>query len=291
MEFNQIISRTSTTSANSSEIEVSSQTIVDELLKSYGEEFFTFLKSVNINMRPIRLLGSGVQGQVYLICHNDSNEDCKVVKIEYLTTKFEYEVNMQREFYKIGLAPKVIKAAMFISKSRGKFGAIIMDRVDATLDFILKILRDTSFLDRIVDGLIGIIKKLCTHGLIHGDMVFENIAYDEGKLSLIDFGRSCCLIAKGKCNPKFEIARLLSSCLWGRGMKKYGSNCSYLVDKLNAKIEKEFNITFFDNEILGSINMGESEVNEDIISESWNLYQTKYKDFISNVETSKIADV
>jgi hypothetical protein len=254
-------------------------------MEEYGDEFFTFLKSVNIKMKPIRLLGRGVQGEVYLICYNNSEDDCKVVKVVYLTMNFEYEVNMQRKFYDIGLAPKVIKAAMFVSKPNKKYGAIIMDRVDSTLESILKIERNPLFLDHIVDELINIIKKLCNHNLVHGDMYFGNVAYHKNHVSLIDFGRSCCVVSKDQCEPKFELARLLSSCFSKRNNEYNGI---YLADQLQKKAKTEFNIKFYDNQFLGSINAGESKIGEKILQESYNLYFTKVNDFKDNTETSKI---
>jgi serine/threonine protein kinase len=214
---------------------------------NYGNQFNNFIKSVDINMQFIKLLGKGKCGTVYLICHNNNQQDCKVIKIEKFKGNiktsmkdFQQEIHMQQKFYKIGLAPNLIKSGFFASKPK-YYGAIIMDKVDGTLRSLLKIQHTPQFLDIIIEELLYIVDKLCRYNLVHGDMHFDNIAIHNKKLILIDFGFACCILNKIKCNPRLEFSQLLNSCTWG-DFNEFNKN--YIYDKLVYAAQHKYNLNF-----------------------------------------------
>lgn len=141
------------------------------------------------------VLGQGSYGTVLGLC--DSGTDAKLaLKIMSDSTDSRREVEMQRAFHAIGLAPTVQN----VSEKRGKM-FVLMSRVDATLrEYFMKNARWTceAEVELIFGEIEELIRKLFDQRLAHGDMHLGNLAVeldDVGAgtfcgLTLIDFGLS-----------------------------------------------------------------------------------------------------
>lgn len=84
-------------------------------------------------------------------------------------------------------------------------------------------------------------KKLCGLGLVHGDLHWDNVGFQDGKMMLIDFGWSSNM----PCKKEFEYFQLYRTL----GLIPINnSNRNYLQQKLR-KILNDLNV-----EISGNIN-------------------------------------
>lgn len=140
------------------------------------------------------ILGQGSYGTVLGLCEASSGTDAKLaLKIMSDSTDARSEVDMQREFYAIGLAPRIIS----VSEKRGNI-FVLMTRVDMTLsEYLMKNARYTSDgeIDLIFGEIEDLIRSLFHQRLAHGDMHLDNLVVNvnaEGGtfdgLGLIDFG-------------------------------------------------------------------------------------------------------
>jgi tRNA A-37 threonylcarbamoyl transferase component Bud32 len=189
-----------------------------------------------------QILGKGSYGEVYKICKD--NAECKAIKINMLdssVTETIREFKMQQKFAKYGLAPQVYEAGLF-KKSNKDYGYIIMDLVDSTLATLIKNKLSVPELDIIINMITDMIKKLCLNNLIHGDLHWDNIAYQisagdkniiiELKLIPIDLGMACCLKNNNKCNPGLEILQLIRTLAYPYDQSIPKNNRTYLASKL-----------------------------------------------------------
>jgi len=159
-------------------------------------------------------INRGKFGSVFLICNKHTGGNCKALKVSLFKKddkiKFEKEVEMQKEFHKYGLSLDVIHSDMIRLDKKYMIGIIIMDLIEGTIYDFLKKKRNTFVLNRIIEWLQIILKKMCKYNLIHGDLHLDNIGYiitDEGKMRpvILDFGWA----APGKCKPMLEILQFI----------------------------------------------------------------------------------
>lgn len=180
-----------------------------EKWKSMVQELLR-IKDVNI----IRVLGAGVAGVVALICTTDPRSDLPkdglVVKIcsePTEATRFEQEFKMQQRFAQYDLAPQPLY--YHIDLHNPHFTFIVMTRLrGGVLDHLFEFKLRRSFIRHIVELVRQLLEKCCVLNLVHGDMHWNNIGYDDSKefkLQLIDFGRS----TNGPCQEKMEYAQLI----------------------------------------------------------------------------------
>ena len=181
-----------------------------DIEKKYGPILVKYLKPFVIT----QLIAKGAMGDVFIAC--DRNDCLKVVKIQKLDHMkfFSNELKMQKHFYKLGLAPKIIKAFTFLN-NKTEYSVVVMEKVDLTLGDLLKRNLDKEILDQIITMVYGIIDVLTKEKLIHGDLHWMNIGlvWDKHenhimlKPLLLDFGWSW----NDETNvlPELEITQLL----------------------------------------------------------------------------------
>jgi hypothetical protein len=190
-------------------------------------------------VRFLTILGEGEDGIVFAICnprigsqlvvikylkspirqeHKDLTDDQFEKILEIQSLNVEHEFKMQQLFYEYGLAPKPIALHL-------KPNIIAMAKIDGTLDQLLQEKLSRESLKHILQGIIGLLLKMCTHGLSHRDLHLGNIGYEyryplemEESLErdavleqrtiefiLIDFAYAD---NKG-CEPEIELAQLI----------------------------------------------------------------------------------
>ena len=197
-----------------------------KFIRKYGKGF---IENLPPRFKVLKQIGKGAFGSVYLLCQIE-DDGCipkYVLKIQKkpisMTTKkfvrdIEREVEMHAEFQSYKLAPELIADYMFY-KGKQLFSVIIMKKVNVITDDLDSFPNNRSdvneYCKAVVKGVDGIVKQMCKHGLSHGDMHNENIAFigeralwdtpKPYKLILIDFGKAVLR----KCSPSMEILQLI----------------------------------------------------------------------------------
>tara|TARA_B100000524_G_C23637651_1_gene365524 strand:- start:470 stop:1603 length:1134 start_codon:yes stop_codon:yes gene_type:complete len=155
------------------------------------------------------LLGIGTVGTVFKVIHN--NGITAALKIQYITEEVKLhtamnEVIMQKKMNSYKLSPIIYSndqgldvIPLFNTNKKQtrrskdpltNLYGIIMEMVGKTMDNILKRGNKVKIKDN-SRQLVDILKKMYIEKLVHGDMVYFNIAInDQKKLVLIDFDRA-----------------------------------------------------------------------------------------------------
>jgi tRNA A-37 threonylcarbamoyl transferase component Bud32 len=179
------------------------QTEKDRIIEKYGG--YRALKSIPQSWTIVKRLGRGAYGEVFLIRKDDR---IRVVKFQKASNKYNilYEVWMQMNFFKFGLAPKVHNFDIWDDQ----YSSITMDYIDI-LENHLSIKRSESELHDIVNKLNDLLSTMCKHKFRHNDLHWGNIGIDKHlNLVLIDFGKAS--IGHKKCYKSgewFQLARTL----------------------------------------------------------------------------------
>lgn len=173
------------------------------------------------SMKIVRFLGAGANGMTFLaVDKNDREFAVKLVveKSKHKTDEFSNEVESQRLFSALGLAPQIHQS---ISLRLGDkvVHVLVMDRVHITVGELLCYQRlSVNSLQSLAVSIAKLIWKMHKAGFTHGDMHPENIMlrYDKatGKFKplLIDFG-----YATAKFNDP-----LVDASLFVRDLKQMG---------------------------------------------------------------------
>lgn len=143
-----------------------------------------------------------------------TNSGCNfVIKLQRIKGKeqsryFLNEVNMQKLFADVMLAPPIIKYA--ITKVHDKvFGTILMERVETITDALVRP-NSRWTPTRLVREFEKLVKKLCQHDIAHGDLHMGNLAINsKGQLFTIDMGWS----SQYRCRPELEWIQFLRGVL------------------------------------------------------------------------------
>jgi tRNA A-37 threonylcarbamoyl transferase component Bud32 len=187
----------------------------------------------------VKKIGEGENGKVYLLCEGRKCVVRKMIKLDYdYLEPFNHEVEMQKKFAKAHLAPKLYGYGV-ITKGKSKYAVLDMEQISGTFDDLIQVPQSKETLDWIVSSVNKILRKMCKHGLIHGDAHLGNFAYKDlphskRKALLIDFGLSCC-IKKAECNERLEYIKLLES-LDTRNQ----NNLNYLKKQFQSIYNKRF---------------------------------------------------
>ena len=115
--------------------------------------------------RPMRILGKGAKGSVYFVCERDCADEKALraaAKIERLKNKkdvlhFEKEVKNQKAFE--GIAPK-IHTSCVLRKGAQRWGLIVMELIDSTLDKYLVKKRSPEELNSVSEQLASILSLI-----------------------------------------------------------------------------------------------------------------------------------
>jgi serine/threonine protein kinase len=189
------------------------QTEKDHIIEKYGG--YRALKCIPQSWTIVKRLGRGAYGEVFLIRKDDrirvvkfqKNRDRDVYDNVY---EILYEVWMQMNFYKFGLATKVHNFDIW----GDGYSSITMDYIDI-LENHLSIKRSELELSDIVNKLNDLLSVMCKHKFRHNDLHWGNIGIDKHlKLVLIDFGKAS--IGHKKCYKSgewFQLARTLRNAL------------------------------------------------------------------------------
>jgi serine/threonine protein kinase len=126
-------------------------------------------------------INEGANGAVYLICNKKNNGDCKALKIAILENKekiddFLAEVKYNQIFAQYNLGPKIYSHKIFPFK-QDTYGLIVMEKIDGTLEDLLKTRKSKEVLDTIMNWIEYSIKMMCKYNLTHGDLHWGNIGY------------------------------------------------------------------------------------------------------------------
>jgi len=217
---------------------------------------------------PINIIGSGMFGTVFLICKGRYNcRACKIVEIKTTKNAFNYqkEVIMQKKFMAIGMAPKIYDTFSFTIGTK-TYAGIIMEKIDGTIEDLLKNPLPVEFLDRLIVWIGDIIETLCANDIIHGDMHPGNLGFkllpnaSDGisvQILFIDFGWSCCEKSVA-CYPEFELLQFIRvlylykvknssnpfnlNYLLPKFIKLYNDNYTPLLDTDFSNVQKNYDI-------------------------------------------------
>ncbi len=174
------------------------------------------------DVKFIKLLGVGKYGTVFTICNPDISSDLFVVKYEFVERQvdeplFQTEFTMQQKFFEADIAPE----PKFLHL---KPNLIVMAKIDGTVEELLIKPCSREILNAILESIMDIIFKMCSHNLRHRDLHWENFGYiyhfDEMDFDqhvsnhplqrkmvflLIDFG----FARDDTCDPEAELTQLI----------------------------------------------------------------------------------
>lgn len=211
--------------------------------KKFGTEIEKRLKKDGFYIA--RKIGSGVSGDVYLVCKLlEETFYCEqVIKIQkYMPRYVEMEKTMQEEFHKVGLAPQLYDTFRY-KNGRTNWIVFRMGKVSTILTSILgSYVRSPAELKGITENLKSMIRRMDETELTHGDMHYDNIALDfnenlQHSYQFIDFGWSQSLEA----SPELEILKILQvTPLFVQAGDVKPENGKYIVDAF-----KEFYLELF----------------------------------------------
>lgn len=195
-----------------------------DLVQDHGNgfSFANLMTLININEKrnftscfPSAKYGSGGNGIVLRVTCSENDTDfthyaMKLTKhyTPHGETPYAFlnEVEMQKKFHRIGIAPKIITSSIY-QKNQCPYTieVIVMQPIDTTYDKIVgnadKIMgssrssgeektkqkRNRQKHSAEINSMVQTMKK---HSLTHGDMHSQNIGFIGDKMVLIDFGRS-----------------------------------------------------------------------------------------------------
>jgi len=161
----------------------------DNLFLNYLDVVKAVDKITGDSYIPVVGLGSGVQGNVNMVCVDDCNK-CVAVKIQIYTSICETEAKMQSEFANLGIGIPIMGWEKIKTGQPIDYFIMVMPVFDHTFADVLTKKLNPAYLDKYVkriDYILGVMKD---HGLVHGDMHFWNLGVYRGELYLLDFGRS-----------------------------------------------------------------------------------------------------
>lgn len=160
----------------------------------------------NCNWKKIgRRLGKGVDGEVYQVCCNETNECNYVVKIfrfrPSFLDKLKREIKIQQKASRLGIAPFILDG--FVCDDEG---FIVMQKSDMSVTNYVKKLKSMNYTTKEIEERIDEIEKdiknhvhdLHEYGILHDDLHIDNIMIDVDKnndmkvkkVNIIDFGKS-----------------------------------------------------------------------------------------------------
>lgn len=179
---------------------------------------------VSVIAKPYRLvkfINNGEYGAAYLghYVSSDGRDLYRVFKLQAIyrlaeMKDFKKEIIMQIKFSTYNLAPKIHHHEIYKTIGGKLVGIISMDKVYGTAAQIFRKNQSVEVMDHFVQWVLKTIKFMCSVGVIHGDMHFDNIGYtmvgDNIEYSLLDFGLSCCKNPV-KCFEELELVQILRS--------------------------------------------------------------------------------
>jgi hypothetical protein len=128
------------------------------------------------DVKFVKLLGVGAYGLAFTICNPSLSSELFVVKYQYNQENknsdelFVREYEMQKKFYDAGIAPE----PKFFELSPN---LIVMAKIDGTLDGLLEKPCTKETLDGILEGILGLISRMCANELSHRDLHWGNVGY------------------------------------------------------------------------------------------------------------------
>jgi hypothetical protein len=218
-------------------------------------------KYIPKNYKPAGYLGGGAHGETYLLSGPGLvSQVLKVVNIHptskdksFSESAFIHEYEMQLKFADAGIAPRPSEIGIFDKKDpyySYRIGIVRMEKVDGTVKWLLENhLFTIPEMKHLINEIERIIKIMCNVGLIHGDLTLGNIGYnltrtpEQFKLLLIDFGFSCCVKTRAKCDVKLELSSLFADAKRNISTEIYERNKGSFL----AEIEKLMKKFGFDN--------------------------------------------
>lgn len=156
--------------------------------------------------------GHGVQGTVHEVCkNNDCDYVMKIIIFNggYTRKHFLKEVELQKEAFRLGVAPEIIDSWICEDPD---IGVIIMPALQKTLGDVL---RDVNVKKEVKDGYVKdafeILHTLHQNNIYHGDSHLQNFMVDfNNKLKIIDFGFAKIVYDSDKYNPQHSPEFFLS---------------------------------------------------------------------------------
>lgn len=143
----------------------------------------------------VQFLGAGAFGVTVGVQRVvDQKTESRALKIvaEESYANFRKEINMHEKMADIGLAPKVYSDMMYEGHRYKKriIMAYGMQQIDMIARDFLSTAQTSQQMRLFSNQLVDILKRLKRHNITHGDLHTENLAVQEGRLQLIDFGWS-----------------------------------------------------------------------------------------------------
>ena len=197
-------------------VEVDVQSIVEKILKKKKLKLDVYSKVKGTNedyikfykYKPVKIIGSGAFGQVYLVKKNKKTFACKVqwmnqrkMNQRKMTDNiYQKQINDWLYEFKIGtkvgkenIGPKIYNIHFIYDKTRNiLYNIIIMEHIDGvTLETYIGDNTLTTTHIKLLDTTINKLHKL---GIVHGDLHRNNIIVVSNKKTIrfciIDYGRS-----------------------------------------------------------------------------------------------------
>lgn len=188
---------------------------------------------------------SGTVGEIYSMTRHGTKF---VAKIQMLTTpqdqaRFEHEVEMHTIFAREDLGLPLIDCQIVDS-----LGVCVMPFVQ-TLNEYLHTKRTRSELERVVEELVVLLRRIESCGLTHGDLAFFNIFVDGAHLSTMDFDRASSRVFMPEVDVLRAATELTASTRSEGGKKMHTSNNKYLSTEGFERFKAHFGLVGSASEI------------------------------------------
>jgi len=214
-------------------------------------------KYIPKHYKIVGYLGGGAHGSAYLL--SGPNLVPQALKVVAINSKYKsssesafiHEYNMQLKFANAGIAPFPLEIGVFDQEDphySHQFGIVRMERVGGIIKSLLENHRfSVQEMKHLINEIERVLKIMCNVGLIHGDFHLDNIGYNLNQTSeqftiqVFDFGLSCCVKKRAKCDVKLELLTLLTDAQKNSPIEIYRRNMSTFIPGI-IKLMKKFGI-------------------------------------------------
>jgi hypothetical protein len=140
-----------------------------------------------------QIFGAGAFGFTFGVVSDGERVAMKLVQSgKDDSALFHAEVETQTAMARLEVGPAVLSEVIDAPAHKGMAAvhAYTMERIDRTLGSVLFRNLSAEAVKSLTRQLVALVQTLYDHGYAHGDMHMDNIALSQGKVQLIDFGKT-----------------------------------------------------------------------------------------------------